>query len=311
MATELAAQIATLSWSKFNEFSLLGDLSKFIHLVGDPAKRKSMQQLASISASNASRRERAPASLWVCVGLKVPEGESPAVSCSKVATFYGNFFEPSVSNDATKNFIRDLIIVRRKYYKPTTYSLHIIAALTFSRQWKNIAPYLAFTAVSDGQQKTPSLSDKKVHNLPVGPFPHDHTGYQGFGLGSMLISLMGQLVASSVISPTLPSLCFLHYNSDNEASAPGWLKLGFHSFTAPSQSLVNSNAAVRAQYTAMAAALASCSLFKASHDASGNCTALFMKFPNVLPPLPSNEPVLDSNSRSNTSLVKSDLFNRP
>ena len=107
-----------------------------------------------------------------------------------------------------------------------------MGALTFSRPKHNVPTYLAFMAVSDGRNKMPSLSNPKIHIVPQElmvdgkPF----LGYQGCGLGLLMIRVMEKLAIASIQHGStstcaripLPK-CYLHYNSNNNDSADGWI----------------------------------------------------------------------------------------
>jgi hypothetical protein len=123
------------------------------------------------------------------------------VSCQKLFDFYIAFFLPEVSKKGVKDFIQNnvsVIVVCCNYFQKGKCSHQVVAAVTFSKPNGDDPIYIAYMGVSDGKKKRPLLNDKELFRLPPNfPFPtipfqeeDDYTGYQGFGLGSLLLALM-------------------------------------------------------------------------------------------------------------------------
>jgi hypothetical protein len=298
--------IPELDWHAFDQFSCLGDLASLLHLDSESDHSASLKMLSSITACSSKRRKERPVhSLHVFVAFGLPNKQCSQVLIDNktLDDFYKRFFDSSVTSPFMRKFFRDnvtLMVARRKYYKPTDYHLELVGALTFSRPRDKLPTYLAYMAVSDGLNQTPSLANSgRVHILPKGAFPDDnpHVGYQGLGLGAFMLRLMEWLVISSIqrghgttrARIPLPE-CYLHYNNNNSKSADGWVKQGFVPVFDEAVP-VEESAPLQKRYQLLADSLAACHIFTASHGDETNCTTMVTKFafPKAHPGVPADE----------------------
>ena len=266
--------VKTLDWKLFNEFLLIGNLKQFEGLVSEGVKRDAFSQLCNVVTPGSKLVH----SLSVYIGLRLPPSSSGGehVSRIQVADFYLKFFKDgSVSKKRVINFLSQhvtLVVARAIPHRRDTYQLQIVAALSFSRPKEDVPTYLAYVAVADGTSGLPSLQDKKRSDIPDGhDLISDVIGYQGLGLGSMLIGLLGQVVTSAIESTPSSLSCYLHYNLNNEVSADGWLKQGF--VLVPEEDDV-----VRDRYDELAVAMAGEKVFTDSDDDSLNIACMYTQF---------------------------------
>jgi hypothetical protein len=91
-----------------------------------------------------------------------------------------------------------LVLIRRVYSWAKKYVSQVVAALTFSRPRKDQAVYLAYIAVSDGRNQLQSITGSKVVEQPTEGilFDTESKGYQGFGLGQLLLAMLDQIMCS-------------------------------------------------------------------------------------------------------------------
>ena len=278
-------QLKNLDWKVFDEFTLLGDLEQFKGLVSsDVEKRTAYSQLCSVLTYGSTHLH----SLSVYAGLRLPQSSSGGehVSRIQVADFYLSFFkEGSVSKKRLINFLAQhvtLVVARAIHHRRETFHIEIVAAITFSRPKEDVPTYLAYLAVADGSPGMPSLQDNKRVTIPSGNHVIANVdGYQGLGLGTMLIGLMGQVVTSAIECTPSALSCFLHYNLNNEVSADGWLKHGFILVPSSNDDASRddeSSDGIRERYDELVVAMSGERIFTDSDDDSCNIAAMFTKF---------------------------------
>jgi hypothetical protein len=285
--------INELDWHGFDEFSWLGELESVVHLDGGSEHAESLKMLSKVLVGlHYGTKRRTPRSLHVYVSLGMPTKEEVGFLINREALdgFYQRFFGgSSVSRESMCKFFSENVtamIVRRIQTSPKSYRSELVGAITFSRPRDRQPTYLAYMAVSNGLNRAPSLQDKKIQKLPVDAFSDGKIppGYQGLGLGGLLIRVMERLVASSIQRGSKSTLrrlpspeCFLHYNNNNSHSADGWLNLGFLPVLDESFSETVTTH-MRRSYQVLADYLSDCPIFKASHDDPDNCTTMVTEF---------------------------------
>jgi hypothetical protein len=294
-AEELTAILSGLQWSDVSQRKCLGDLSSFVHLLPAGAKRAGLRQLSNIDAFQNTARHTPIPSLSVYAVLRFPDetdATSMSVTSSQLALFYNSFFVPEVGMEQMTRFIHEnvsLIIARKKFEgrSPTTFTLQVVGALTFARPHDKTPTYLAYLAVSDAKDKLPSLTDPKVQRAIGNSVASLITnGYQGFGLGTLLLHLLSQIVKSSFSNLQLPPLCLLHYNTNNADSGDGWHRHGFRPLYTESDATGIKQ--MRDQYQVLANGRADCLIFKACHDDQPNCVAMYLNFDYHAPCVPAD-----------------------
>jgi hypothetical protein len=174
------------------------------------------------------------------------------------------------------------------FYQSDRFRMEIVGALSFSRPTDCVRTYLAYLAVSDGRNdKLPSISNRKPHVLPPDSFPSGSNllGYQGQGLGSVLLFLVEHIVLSSIWKETAPTArrvqfpeCFLYYNANKEDLGDGWLSLGYLPVFPPTDTPNDETAFVGDRYDCLALVLLRFKVFKASHHDQVNCSLMYTRF---------------------------------
>ena len=271
-----------LNWDTCDEHASLGGLLGVASLLEDGIKRNKLRQLAAITAVSKQHKpkyhEKARYSLEVNALLTYNKRSPKLVPSLALAQFYESFFDSKVARTQVNKFIHDnvsLVVTRRVYTSVKKYNLEIVGALSFSLPAKDRPTYLAYIAVSHGEGSLPSLSDTQGHVLPPELSSLDNLdGYQGFGIGSLLVALLHRIMLStSFQSKTNSPYCFLHYNKHNVGTKEGWLNHGFEPLLVSGDKSAND----RKAYEALIKHLARCPIFSDSHVDSDNCMVMFLK----------------------------------
>jgi hypothetical protein len=278
------ATILGLDWSQCMEQASLGTLHGVVSLVADPTKRNLLKELADVQAFIKLPQPQLAKdrySLEIDLLLSFNKRGPKRVAVAALAKFYNSFFHASVTTPQMTAYLHEnvsLVVTRRAYSSPKKYSSQIVAALSFSRPCTDQATYIAYLAVSNGKGQLPSCSDPKVVD-----HPHDGilsqeslaakniVGYEGLGLGSMLVSLLHKLMSSAPFHiATKSQYCFLHYNTHNEGSKEFWESVGF----AELDHTRDKDNLQLPEYQALVHALLKCPIFNASHSDGDNCKIL-------------------------------------
>ena len=287
METELASVLGEVDWDLNNKYAVdLGSLSQLLHVVTNDKKVAGLEKLATICASIRATKEillDKPSlhAVLVVSGFKHGEGLAP-IEIEQLHKFYLNFFLPEVTEAQMVSFLYSnvsIAIVRREYYQKKQFGNTIVGSITFTQPGSRGEPvYLAYFAVSDGLQGLVSLTDKGIHVVPdTARGNPDYIGYQGYGLGSLLLVLMQRVVKSHTLHRMAPPYYFLHYNSINVGCARGWLRHGFH--TLDSKHVVTVQATKK--YKLLCKSRLKCPVFQVSHVDTVNCVLMVTRSPGV------------------------------
>jgi hypothetical protein len=196
-----------------------------------------------------------------------------------------------------KALIKDnvtILVVRRHYFQKTRSTNQVVGALTFSRLHVGQPVYLAYMAVSDGKHKLPSVTQTNVCFMPWNIFGErsaddvaQYTGYQSFGVETLILVLMGNMMKSVRPSKrTPPSGVYLHFNKDNTGLLEGWTASGFCLFDAPTWSNPD---AICLHYDQLAKNLKGCAVFEACYNDETNYVPMCSLTPGEAPSNMSDE----------------------
>jgi hypothetical protein len=280
VAKKFARKLASLDWSMCNnQFSLAG-LHGVVSLVCNATKKNLLAELASVQACNPQSQPQPQLlkdrfSLEIDVFMTFNTRGPRRVSVAALEKFYQAFCKTSVTPKEMNDFLHKnilLVIIWCVYSWAKKHVAQVVAALTFSRPRKDQAMYLAYIAVSDGRKHFPSFTDSKIVEQPTEGILFDtkSKGYQGFGLGRLLLSMLDRIMCSQPFRKvTNSSYCFLHYNVNNTGSEELWKTLGFSNLSL-AQDKQNKSA-----YQTLVRGLMRCPIFEASNSDSDNCQAVY------------------------------------
>jgi hypothetical protein len=276
--------IEGLDWLQCKDNVSLGDLYGVVFLAADPTKRNLFKELASVQAyikMSQPNLAKDRCSLEVDMFLSYNKRGPKSVAVAALAKFYNSFFHSAVTTTQMTTFLHEnvsLVVTRRAYSTQSKFVSQVVAALTFTRPRMGQATYIAYLAVSNGQGPLPSYSNPKIVNHPhdgrlslKSVLANKDVGYQGLGLGSMLVALLHQLMCSPPFRLATESpYGFLHYNAHNEGSKEFWLSLGYAELDHRKD---KSNKQLP-EYQTLVRGMRGSPIFNASHSDSDNCKIL-------------------------------------
>jgi hypothetical protein len=276
-AITLESQLESIDWGACDTALRLGYLGDLTFLLdGAHDKFHHLKRLGAIKAGLTTTHESIPSLEVQALFTKVtrmPKGLK-GLKAMDVARFYNTFFESSIAVQEMADYVREnvtLLVTRRRYDGHKVVEIAIVGALTFSKPCSNVPCYLAYLGVSNGNGTLPSLQDKDVHVLPDDLAPT--SGYQGHGLGSLLVIIHDRILSSRAYQKvTLSPHAFIHINASNSGAKVGWERQGY--CTIPEATTRDGSNPLEL-YAVMAHSMVEMKVFSIPHNDTDNCKAMY------------------------------------